>query len=68
MTWWQVETDTSQIDYLNDWVGSMDGNQQTETPNMDNFSDTGMVFGNAHCPAPLCSPSRQIKLYIQSYK
>ena len=33
----------------------MDGNQQTQKPNMDNFSDKGVVFENAHCPAPLCS-------------
>jgi len=25
---------------------------------MDNFADKAMVFDNAHCPAPLCSPSR----------
>ena len=36
----------------------MDGNQQTQTPHMDNFADKAMVFDNAHCPAPLCSPSR----------
>lgn len=46
------------VDDLNDWVGFMDGNQQTQTPHMDNFADKAMVFDNAHCPAPLCSPSR----------
>ena len=46
------------VDDLNDWVGFMDGNQQTQTPYMDNFADKAMVFDNAHCPAPLCSPSR----------
>ena len=46
------------VDDLNDWVGFMDGNHQTRTPNMDNFADKAMVFENAHCPAPLCSPSR----------
>lgn len=25
---------------------------------MDNFSDKAMVFDDAYCPAPLCSPSR----------
>ena len=46
------------VDDLNDWVGFMDGNRQTQTPHMDNFADKAMVFDNAHCPAPLCSPSR----------
>ncbi len=46
------------VDDLNDWVGFMDGNDQTRTPNMDKFADKAMVFDNAHCPAPLCSPSR----------
>ena len=27
------------VDDLNDWVGFMDGNQQTQTPHMDNFAD-----------------------------
>ncbi|GIS55043.1 hypothetical protein Ct9H90mP29_20850 [bacterium] len=40
------------------WGGFMDGNQQTQTPHMDNFADKAMVFDNAHCPAPFCSPSR----------
>ena len=46
------------VDDLNDWVGFMDGNDQTLTPNMDKFASRAMVFENAHCPAPLCSPSR----------
>ena len=32
------------VDDLNDWVGFMDGNDQTQTPNMDKFADKAMVF------------------------
>ena len=42
----------------------MDENQQTKTPNMDNFSDKGMLFESTHCLAAICSPSGQIKFYI----
>ena len=46
----------------------MDGNQQRKTPNIDKFSDKGMVFENAYCPAPLYSLFRQVKFYMQSNK
>lgn len=46
------------LDDLNDWVGFMDGNPQTRTPNMDGLAKMGMVFENAQCAAPSCNPSR----------
>jgi arylsulfatase A-like enzyme len=46
------------IDDLNDWVGCMGGHPDAKTPNMDRLAADGMLFANAHCPAPLCAPSR----------
>src|SRR5207244_2296010 len=46
------------IDDLNDWVGFLNGHPQVKTPNMDRLAKRGVVFANAHCAAPLCSPSR----------
>jgi arylsulfatase A-like enzyme len=46
------------VDDLNDWVGFLRGHPQTVTPNMDRLAARGVVFANAHCAAPLCSPSR----------
>ena len=47
------------VDDLNDWVGAFDGNIQMKTPHMDALVDEGaMVFSRAHCPAPVCCPSR----------
>jgi arylsulfatase A-like enzyme len=46
------------IDDLNDWVGFLKGHPQTRTPNMDRIAARGIVFANAQCAAPLCSPSR----------
>jgi arylsulfatase A-like enzyme len=46
------------VDDLNDWVGFLGGHPQVKTPNMDRLAKRGMVFANAHCAAPLCSPSR----------
>ena len=46
------------IDDLNDWVGCLDGNNQSLTPNIDHLAEEGMLFTNAHCSYPLCSPSR----------
>ena len=40
----------------------------TKTPNMNNFSDKGMLFINTHCLAAICSPFRQIKFYVQLNK
>ncbi len=46
------------VDDLNDWVGCMGGHPQSQTPNMDRLAAGGMLFTNAHCPAPACNPSR----------
>lgn len=46
------------IDDLNDWVGFLGGHPQARTPHLDRLAKRGVVFANAHCAAPLCSPSR----------
>ncbi|MCA9045692.1 MAG: sulfatase-like hydrolase/transferase, partial [Planctomycetaceae bacterium] len=46
------------IDDLNDWVGCLGGHPQSLTPNLDRFAASGVLFTNAHCPAPACNPSR----------
>ena len=45
------------IDDLNDWVGFL-GYDDVFTPNMDRLAENGFSFSNAHCPAPICGPSR----------
>ena len=46
------------VDDLNDWVGCLGGHPQTKTPNIDRLAKSGVLFANAHCPAPACNPSR----------
>jgi len=47
------------IDDLNDWVGVFGGHPKAKTPHLDRFATQGaMVFQNAHCPGPVCGPSR----------
>ena len=46
------------IDYLNDWIGCLDGHSQAKTPNIDRLAKSGVLFTNAHCQAPICNPSR----------
>ena len=46
------------LDDLNDWVGCLGGHPQAHTPNLDRLASTGVLFTNAHCPAPACNPSR----------
>lgn len=46
------------VDDLNDWIGCMGGHPQTKTPNLDQLAASGVLFTNAHCPAPACNPSR----------
>jgi len=46
------------VDDLNDWVGFLDGNAQTITPNLDRLAARGVKFNRAYCAAPLCNPSR----------
>ncbi|MDA9036336.1 sulfatase-like hydrolase/transferase, partial [Flavobacteriaceae bacterium] len=45
------------IDDLNDWVGFL-GDKEAITPHMDSLANKGYSFLNAHCPAPVCGPSR----------
>ena len=46
------------IDDLNDWVGCYGGHPQAITPNIDRLAAEGVLFENAHCQAPICTPSR----------
>ncbi len=46
------------VDDLNDWIGCLGGHPQSTTPNIDRLAASGMLFTNAHCPAPACNPSR----------
>lgn len=46
------------MDDLNDWIGCMGGHPQTITPNLDRLAASGVLFTNAHCPAPACNPCR----------
>ena len=46
------------IDDLNDWVGCLEGHPQALTPNLDRLARTAVLFTEAHCAAPACSPSR----------
>ena len=47
------------VDDLRDWtnfLGGYDG--EVFTPYMDALADRGISFTNAHCPSPVCNPSR----------
>lgn len=46
------------IDDMNDWAGFLQTHPQVETPHMDALAKAGTSFTNAHCPAPICGPSR----------
>ena len=46
------------IDDLRDWVGFLQKNPQTRTPNMDRLAQRGTIFSRAYCAAPVCNPSR----------
>ena len=47
------------VDDMNDWVGCLGGYAgKVHTPNIDKLASKGMLFTNAHCPAPVCNPSR----------
>lgn len=46
------------VDDLNDWVGCLGGHPQARTPNLDRLAGEGVLFENAHCQAPICTPSR----------
>jgi len=46
------------LDDLNHWVGHLDRNKQTKTPNIDRMAKLGTTFTHAYCAAPVCNPSR----------
>jgi arylsulfatase A-like enzyme len=46
------------VDDMNDWVGCLDGYPGVHTPNIDRLARRGVLFTDAHCPAPVCNPSR----------
>ena len=51
------------VDDMNDWVGVFGGHPKAKTPHLDRFAGEGaMVFQNAHCPGPVCGPSRSALL------
>jgi len=41
------------------------GDDIADTPNMDKLAANGAVFENAHCPSPLCIPSRMAMMAAQ---
>lgn len=46
------------IDDLNDWTGSLGGNIQAITPNLDKLANQGRLFTNAHSSVAICLASR----------
>jgi arylsulfatase A-like enzyme len=48
------------VDDMNDWAGFLSGHagMKIHTPNIDRLAASGMVFTNAHTPAPACAPTR----------
>ncbi|MCH7987927.1 MAG: sulfatase [Planctomycetes bacterium] len=46
------------IDDLNDWTGCLGGHPNAITPHIDRLAKRGVLFTNAHCQAPVCTPSR----------
>lgn len=46
------------VDDMNDWVGCLGGHPQVQTPNINRLAQRGMLFTNAHVPAPVCNPCR----------
>src|SRR5215216_6136195 len=45
-------------DDLNYWVGSLQRNSQTKTPNLDRLASLAVNFRHAYCASALCNPSR----------
>ncbi|MCR9197897.1 MAG: sulfatase [Planctomycetaceae bacterium] len=46
------------VDDLNHWVGHLQRNRQTITPQLDRLAAWGVSFRHAYCAAPACNPSR----------
>ena len=45
-------------DDLNDYVESLGGHPQTQTPHLLKLIESGVSFTQAHCNIPICNPSR----------
>jgi iduronate 2-sulfatase len=45
-------------DDLNDYIECLGGHPQTQTPNIEQLSRSGVCFKQAHCNIPICAPSR----------
>jgi arylsulfatase A-like enzyme len=50
------------LDDMNDWVEPLAGNQQSITPSLDQFAETGVNFTRNYAPSPGCNPSRSATL------
>lgn len=46
------------VDDLNHWVGHLQRNPQTRTPNINRLAAQGVTFTRGYCAAPVCNPSR----------
>ena len=46
------------IDDLNDWMSYLGNHPNVKTPNLDRLAESGIMFTNAHCSAPISGPSR----------
>ncbi len=46
------------VDDLNDWINCLGGQKNVHTPNLDRLTKRGVLFSNARCAAPSCTPSR----------
>ena len=57
------------LDDMNDWVGPLAGHEQTITPFLDRFSESGVNFTRNYAPSPGCNPSRSATLTgLHTYK
>ncbi len=50
------------VDDLNEWVGCLDTQPATRTPNIDRLAAAGTLFRNAYTPVPTCKPAREAVL------
>ena len=47
------------VDDMRDWTNFLGGYKgEVHTPHMDALAARGINFTNAHCPSPVCNPSR----------
>jgi len=47
------------VDDMRDWTAGLRGYRGTvHTPTQDRLARRGVLFTNAHCPSPVCNPSR----------